>query len=137
MQVKNNLKIIKTYFLDILIWLLDKKETASKLDLFQDSSNNNGFYKIIKIKYKGTIDELPLGMNLIEKAKDEATINIDEDKIKLTDSIIYLSNEVEVEDLEVSNTPVDDMVANLYREYQIQIGPPSAVPIVLSCTFIN
>ena len=39
--------------------------------------------------------------------------------MKLTDAIVLLSKIVEVQDLDVSNTPIDDVVANLYREYQI------------------
>ena len=39
--------------------------------------------------------------------------------MKLADAIVFLSNIVEVQDLDVSNTPIDDVVANLYREYRI------------------
>lgn len=75
--------------------------------------------KILNVKYKGKIEELPLGMQILEKNDDEIKIEINENAIKLADSIVYLTNQVDVLDLEVKNTAVDDIVANLYREYQI------------------
>ena len=58
-------------------------------------------------------------MRVIEKNQNEAKIEIDEHQIKLADAIVFLSNTVDVLDLDVSNTPIDDVVANLYKEYQI------------------
>ena len=75
--------------------------------------------KIINVRYKGTIKELPLGMTIIEKKQNEVKIEIDENKIKLANAIVFLSDCIEVLDLEVKNTAIDDVVANLYREYQI------------------
>lgn len=75
--------------------------------------------KILNVKYKGRIIELIPGMKILEKDKDQVKIEVDESKMKLADAIIYISNNIEVLDLEVKNTPIDDVVANLYKEYQI------------------
>ena len=75
--------------------------------------------KILNVKYKGRIIELIPGMKILEKDKDQVKIEVDESKIKLADAIIYISNNIEVLDLEVKNTPIDDVVENLYKEYQI------------------
>lgn len=75
--------------------------------------------KELNIKYKGKIMDLPLGMKIIEKNQDEAKIEVDEHKIKLSDAIVFLSNTVEVIDLEIKNTSIDNVVADLYKEYQI------------------
>ena len=75
--------------------------------------------KIINVKYKGKIEELPLGIAVIEKNQEETKLEIDESKIKLAEAIVFLSNTVEIMDLEVKNTEIDDVVANLYKEYQI------------------
>lgn len=75
--------------------------------------------KIICIKHKGHIASLPLGMRLIEKNIDETKIEIDENKISLADAIAFFSSKIEILDLEVKGTAIDDVVANLYREYQI------------------
>lgn len=58
-------------------------------------------------------------MEILEKNKDEIKIEINENAIKLADSIVYLTNQVEILDMEVKNTQVDDIVANLYKEYAI------------------
>lgn len=75
--------------------------------------------KIISIRYKGHIEELPLGMKIIEKSQNEMKLEIDENTIKLANSIVFLSNSLEILDLEVKNTAIDDVVANMYKEYQI------------------
>lgn len=75
--------------------------------------------KILNVIYKGRIIELIPGMKILEKDKDQVKIEVDESKIKLADAIIYISNNIEVLDLEVKNTPIDDVVANLYKEYHI------------------
>ena len=75
--------------------------------------------KILNVKYKGRIIELIPGMKILEKDKDQVKIEVDESKIKLADAIIYISNNIEVLDLEVKNTPIDDVVANLYKEYHM------------------
>lgn len=75
--------------------------------------------KIISVRYKGHIEALPLGMKIIEKSQNEMKLEIDENTIKLAKSIVFLSNSVEILDLEVKNTAIDDVVANMYKEYQI------------------
>lgn len=75
--------------------------------------------KILSVKYKGKILELPLGMEILEKNQDETKFIIDENILKLTDAIVFLTNSVEILDLDVNNTAIDDVVANLYKEYQI------------------
>lgn len=75
--------------------------------------------KVLNVKYKGKLKELPLGMKILEKNDDEIKINVDENDIKLADSIVYLTEKIEILDLEVKNTAIDDVVANLYKEYQI------------------
>lgn len=75
--------------------------------------------KIINLKYNGNLQNVALGMKIIDKNKDEMSIEIDEKKIKLADSIVYLTNNVNISDLDVKNTAIDDVVANLYKEYQI------------------
>ena len=76
-------------------------------------------HKIINIKYKGKALEMPLGMQIVEKSANELKIMVDENKIKLTDAISFISSSLEVLDMEIKNTDIDDVVANLYKEYQI------------------
>lgn len=75
--------------------------------------------KILNVKYKGRLLDLTPGMRILDKEKDQVKIEVDENKIKLADAIVYISNNIEVLDLEIKNTPIDDVVANLYKEYKI------------------
>lgn len=75
--------------------------------------------KIIIVKYKGRIENLPIGAQIIEKNQNETKIEINENVVKFADVITFLSQNVQITDLEVKNTSIDDVVANLYKEYKI------------------
>ena len=90
--------------------LLDGKLST----LIKEYTNRN-----IIIKYNGKLNNLCDGLTIISKNKDEANIQIDEKKISVADSISYLANRVEIKDLQIKETSVDDIVARLYKEYKI------------------
>lgn len=75
--------------------------------------------KTITLKIKGKIDELPKGIEIIEKNKDIIKLELDENIISLADSIKYLTGKFNIEDLEIGRTSVDDIVAELYKKYEI------------------
>lgn len=75
--------------------------------------------KIINIKHKGKLEQLPIGMKIIDKNQEETKIELDENIIKLASAINFLSNTVDIIDVDITNTDIDDVVANLYKEYQI------------------
>lgn len=90
--------------------LLDGKLST----LIKKYSNKN-----ILIKYDGKLDDLCDGLTIINKTKEEANIQINEKKISVADSITYLANKVNIQDLQVKETSIDDIVAKLYKEYKI------------------
>lgn len=75
--------------------------------------------KEMKIKFDGEIDNLCDGLNVLDKNENEFTVEIDESKISLADSIVEISKKGKIEDLEISNTSIDNIVARLYKEYKI------------------
>lgn len=75
--------------------------------------------KEIKVKFDGIIDDLCDGLKILEKNENEFRLEIDESKISLADSIVEISKIGKIEDLEISNTSIDNIVARLYREYKI------------------
>ena len=75
--------------------------------------------KQITIKYRGKTPELCEGMYYLEQKEDKLSISIDPKIISVSGAIAYLSAQTEIIDLEVSDISADEIVARLYREYQI------------------
>ena len=75
--------------------------------------------KEIIIQYSGKTPELCEGMNYLEQQEDKLRISLDPKKISVSEGIAYLSRETELIDLEVSDISAEEMVARLYKEYQI------------------
>ena len=75
--------------------------------------------KYIILKYKGKIEKLCDGLKIVEKSKENTKFEVNENIIPLAKAISYLTSNVEVIDLEVENTSIDDMVVKLYEEYKI------------------
>ena len=75
--------------------------------------------KQITIKHRGETPELCEGMYYLEQKDDKLNISIDPKIISVSGAIAYLSAQTEIIDLEVSDISADEIVARLYREYQI------------------
>lgn len=75
--------------------------------------------KEIRIKHSGKTPELCEGMNYLEQKDDKLKISLDPKMISVSEGIAYLSRETELIDLEVSDISAEEMVARLYKEYQI------------------
>ena len=55
----------------------------------------------------------------MKQKEDKLSISIDPKIISVSGAIAYLSAQTEIIDLEVSDISADEIVARLYREYQI------------------
>lgn len=75
--------------------------------------------KEIRIKHSGKTPTLCEGMNFLEQKDDKLRISLDPKMISVSEGIAYLSRETELIDLEVSDISAEEMVARLYKEYQI------------------
>ena len=75
--------------------------------------------KILNIKYTGKLPTNFPKMKIIEKSKNEIRLEVNENELKLAEAINFLSNNLNIQDLEIKNTSIDDVVANLYKEYEI------------------
>ena len=58
-------------------------------------------------------------MNYLEQKDDKLRISLDPKMISVSEGIAYLSRKTELIDLEVSDISAEEMVARLYKEYQI------------------
>ena len=75
--------------------------------------------KQITIKHRGKTTELCEGMYYLEQKDDKLRISVDPNIISVSGALAHLSDQTEIIDLEVSDISADEMVARLYREYQI------------------
>jgi ABC-2 type transport system ATP-binding protein len=76
--------------------------------------------KYVTIEYNGDSNfTLCDGLKFIDKKESTAKIVVDLDKMSLPKTMEYLSNLIEITDFDVSETPIDEIVVKMYKEYKI------------------
>ena len=75
--------------------------------------------KILRIEYQGETPELPDGLCWQEKGENHGVLLLTPELLSVSEAISSLSAQVELRDVSVEETPIDEIVANLYREYRI------------------
>lgn len=75
--------------------------------------------RTITLNYYGNLNQLCNGLKLSEKYDGRAVIEVDTDVISVSEAIGYLSSKVNINDVQVSSTTVEDVVVGLYKEYKI------------------
>lgn len=75
--------------------------------------------KILRIEYQGDTPELPNGLSWKEKGENHGVLLLAPELLSVSEAISSLSAQVELRDVSVEDTPIDEIVANLYREYRI------------------
>ena len=75
--------------------------------------------KILRIEYQGETPELPNGLCWQEKGENHGVLLLTPELLSVSEAISSLSAQVELRDVSVEETPIDEIVANLYREYRI------------------
>lgn len=75
--------------------------------------------RAVIINYFGDLNNICDGLKILKKYNGRAVIEVDTSKISVSKSIAFLSSIVEINDVEVSTTTVEDVVVGLYKEYNI------------------
>lgn len=75
--------------------------------------------RTITLNYYGDLNQLCCGLKLSEKYDGRAVVKVDTDVISVSEAIGYLSTKVNINDVQVSSTTVEDVVVGLYKEYRI------------------
>ena len=84
-------------------------------DLKKKASNK----KKMIVKYNGKKPELCEGLEQESEKQMEIAISVQPNIISISDGIAYISKQTEIIDLQVLDISSDEMVAKLYKEYQI------------------
>ncbi len=75
--------------------------------------------KTMAIQYRGTSPALPEGMELLRHEAGQMTVRFDPSTIPASEAIAYFASAMELLDVSVSDISTEEMVAALYREYEI------------------
>lgn len=75
--------------------------------------------KTVIVKTKEKITTNKKGVLLQEKIKDGYKFVIDSKMLEFSSFLNYLSDRINIEDIEVKNENIDDIIVNLYKEYQV------------------
>lgn len=75
--------------------------------------------KRLTVDYSGKEPELSEGMLYITKEKQHAVIDVDVSLISVSEAISSISRQTEVNDISVTGTSIDEVVARLYQQYNI------------------
>lgn len=87
-----------------------------KLDELKEKFNTK---RTIALNYSGKLDATYNGLKIIDNHNEIANIEIDTSKISVSEGIAYLSSKVNINDIQISSSTVEDVVVGLYREYKI------------------
>lgn len=86
------------------------------LDNLKERYSNN---KTLTINYNGQLQELCEGLKFTQRYSGRDVIEVDNSKMSISEAITYLSSKVDLNDVEVSSTTVEDVVVGMYKEYRI------------------
>ena len=75
--------------------------------------------KKLTVEYQGNSIHPCEGMRLCSSSNQLAAFEFDLDTLSVSDAITYISKQVEVSDISVESSSIDEVVANLYHQYQI------------------
>jgi len=75
--------------------------------------------KTFVVEYTGAAPAIPEGMTLVEIKDGRLIVTLDPEVLPVSDAIARLASRTELIDISVSGITAEEMVAGLYKEYQI------------------
>ena len=100
------------------ILLIGKGRILLDGSLAQLKKHTSG-HKTMAIQYRGTAPMLREGMELVQCGEGQMTVRFDPTQIPVSETIAYFAASVELLDVSVSDISTEEMVAELYKEYEI------------------
>lgn len=124
-QEKGVTVILTTHDMNDIEALADRVILIGKGSLLYDGNLEElrkqfGTTKIITADYaKNTVPIKISGTAILSWAPERVVLSIDTEKVKTSEVITQLSNKVELLDVTIENQPIEDIIVQLYKEYQI------------------
>lgn len=77
-------------------------------------------HKTLTIDFAESNEDINIqGTTILAKSSERISLSVDLDKIKVSEVIGLLSNKLDIIDVSVDSRPIEEIIVDLYREYQI------------------
>ncbi|EOD00508.1 ABC transporter ATP-binding protein [Caldisalinibacter kiritimatiensis] len=122
---KNVTVILTTHDMSDIEALADRIILIGKGRILLDGSltelkNRFATHKTLTVDFKENTEDINIeGTTILSKSTERLTLSVDLDKIKASEVISSLSKELENIDLSVDSRPIEEIIVELYKEYQI------------------
>jgi ABC-2 type transport system ATP-binding protein len=117
--------ILTTHDMNDIEALADRVILIGKGSLLYDGNLNElrkkfGSQKTITADFQKNPIPIDLfGTSVLSWSPERVVLSVNTDKVKISDIITQLSNKVELLDVSVETQPIEDIIVQLYKEYQI------------------
>lgn len=117
--------ILTTHDMNDIEALADRILLIGKGSLLYDGSvqglrSRFGTRRTITAEYRETAQQLNIpGASLLSWTPDRAILSVDTEQIMISDAITQLSAQVELLDVTIDNQPIEDIIVQMYKEYQL------------------
>ncbi|WP_413304559.1 ATP-binding cassette domain-containing protein [Bacillus sp. 1P10SD] len=82
--------------------------------------NQYGTHKTITADYEKNSKQIQIpGTSILSWSPERVVLSVDTEASKTSDVITQLSNQVELQDVTIEAQPIEDIIVQLYKEYQI------------------
>lgn len=77
-------------------------------------------HKTLTVNYTENNETIDIkGTTILSKSKERLSLSVDLEKIKVSEVIGLLSNSLDITDVSVESRPIEEIIVDLYKEYQI------------------
>lgn len=124
-QEKGVTVILTTHDMNDIEALADRVILIGKGSLLYDGQLDElrkrfGTQKTMTAEYKRSPTPIQIpGISILSWSPERAVLSVDSAKLKTSDVITQLTNQVDLLDVTIETQPIEDMIVQLYKEYQI------------------
>ncbi|OAS88539.1 MULTISPECIES: ATP-binding cassette domain-containing protein [Metabacillus] len=117
--------ILTTHDMNDIEALADRVILIGKGSLLYDGKLNElrsrfGTLKTITADYRETVNSFEIhGTSLLSWSPERAIISVDTEKVMISEVVSQLSSKVELLDVSIEAQPIEDIIVQLYKEYEI------------------
>ncbi|MDP4170631.1 MAG: ATP-binding cassette domain-containing protein [Bacillota bacterium] len=118
--------ILTTHDMNDIEALADRVILIGKGSLLYDGKLNDlrerfGTNKTITVDYRENPNRfvLPSGTSLISWSPERAVLSVNTEQVVISEVVAQLSNTVDLVDMEIESQPIEEIIVQLYKDYQI------------------